>query len=105
MSPPEVKPSVLFSGRGPLGQQFRPVSLGFQECYHSFVPIRDHYEFCGKRRETTTLAGVIHSLGEASVLLRRHLCGGKDMLSGVDQEEDEDLAVTSGLVGYSKRNG
>ena len=36
----------------------------------------------------------MQGLGDPLALLRRHICGGEDPLCRIDQEEDEDLAVT-----------
>ena len=40
------------------------------------------------------LVSVVHSLGNPLALLRHHVRGGKDLPCRIDQEKDENLAVT-----------
>ena len=94
-NPPEVMPVILPSSYDPLRHQFHPVLLSFRTSHRPLILTRDHREqFNGKFRKTRILTGVIHSIGDPFALLRCHVCGGENPLCRIDQEEDEDLAVT-----------
>jgi len=69
--------------------------LSFQTSHRSFVLTRDQLEdFKGKFRKRRILAGVVHRIGDPFALLGRHVRCGEDLPCRIDQEEDEDLAVT-----------
>jgi len=93
--PPEVSPAILLSSCDPLGHQFHPVFLRFQTSHRALVLARDlGEELNGKFPKSRILACVVHGVGDPFVLLGRHVCGGEDPLCRIDQEKDEDLAVT-----------
>ena len=91
----EISPVALLHRYNPLRHQFLPILFSFQAGHGPLVLIRDHREeFRGEFREGGILACVMHGLGDPFALLRRHVRGRKDPLCWIDQEEDEDLAVT-----------
>ena len=91
----EVIPVILFPSCDPLRDQLLPVLLSFRTSHRPLDLAQDQREeLNGKFRKTGILTGVIHSIGDPFALLRRDVCGGKDLLCRIHQEEDEDLAVT-----------
>ena len=92
---PKVSPIVFFYGHKPLRHQCLPIFLGFQTSHRPLGLIRDHREdLIGKLRKTRVRTCATHGFDEPLALLGYHVRGGKDLLHRIDQEEDEDLAVT-----------
>ena len=93
--PPEIRPVVLLHGYDPLKHQPIPVFVSFQSSHCSLILTRDHREeFKGEFRKPRILTSLIHSVGNPLLLLRHNIRGGKDLPRGIEQEEDEYLAVT-----------
>ena len=92
---PKVSPIVFFYRHKPLRHQCLPIFLRFQTSHRPLGFIRDHREdLIGKLRKTRVRTCATHGFDEPLALLGYHVRGGKDLLRRIDQEEDEDLAVT-----------
>ena len=63
-------------------------------CAHEWKVSGDHKGFSGKFRKSRILTCAMRGLINPPTLLRPHIRGRKDPLHRVDQEEDEDPAVS-----------
>ena len=92
---PEERLVVLLHKDRPLRHQFLPIFLSLRTSHRPFVLVRDHREeFEGEFCKSRVLTCATHGFSNPPVLLRCHVRGRRDLLRRINQEEDEDPAVT-----------